>query len=123
MLFRSYLRAALSWCLEKEIIPANPAAGIKKPAPATERDRALSDDEIRAFGLACDSLAGAFGPFLKMLLLTGQRRGELAGATWSEFDLDRALWSAKQANQERAAPRRPPCTASPCHSGWPATAR
>lgn len=87
----AYLRAALGWAVREDIIPANPAEGIKKPAPAGERDRALSDDEIRAFWLAADELRGAFGPFFQFLLLTGQRRGETTKATWAEFD--EALWT------------------------------
>ena len=34
-----------------------------------------------------------FGPFVRMLLVTGQRLREVANAKWSEFDLDNALWT------------------------------
>jgi integrase len=33
------------------------------------------------------------GRVVKLLLLTGQRRGEVAGMTWTEIDLDKGLWS------------------------------
>ena len=89
----SYLRAALNWAVNEEIIPTNPAEGIKKPGAIVERDRALTDEEIGVLWPACDRLAYPFGPFLQLLLLTGQRRGELAGATWPEFDLEKALWT------------------------------
>ena len=34
-----------------------------------------------------------FGPFFRLLLLTGARLNELAGARWREFDLERKTWT------------------------------
>ena len=56
------------------------------PAQKVERERALGDEEIRAFWLACDRIGWPFGPLAQLLLLTAQRRDELAHATWGEFD-------------------------------------
>jgi integrase len=89
----SYLRAALNWAVSNDIIERNPCDGLQKPSMPVERDRALTDDEIQAFWSGCDAVAHPFGPFFQLLLLTGQRRGELAGATWSEFDFDKAQWT------------------------------
>jgi integrase len=93
----AYLRPALEWAVEREIIATNPAAGIPDPDPrkreARSRDRYLDDDEIRLFWLGCDKIGWPFGPLFKLLLLTGQRRDEVAEATWPEFDLDEALWT------------------------------
>jgi integrase len=89
----SYLRAALNWAVSNDIIERNPCEGLRKPSQPVERDRALSDDEIRIFWAGCDRIAFSFGPFFKLLLLTGQRRGELAGARWSEFDIEKAQWT------------------------------
>jgi integrase len=93
----AYLRPALAWAVEREIISSSPAVGIPDPDPrrreARTRDRYLDDDEIRLFGQACATIGWPFGPALQLLLLTGQRRNELTEATWSEFDLDKALWT------------------------------
>ena len=93
----AYLRPALTWAVEKEIIETNPAVGIPDPDPrkreARTRDRYLNDDEIRLFWSACDKLGWPFGPMFKLLLLTAQRRDELGEARWSEFDLAGALWT------------------------------
>ena len=62
------------------------------PAPKVERDRALSDDEIRLFWRARERIGWPYGPLFKLLLLTAQRRNEVAEAKWIEFDLDRGLW-------------------------------
>jgi integrase len=89
----AYLRAMLNWAVANDLIEANPCDGLKMPAPLVERDRALDDDEIRLFWHGCDAIGWPFGPLFKLLLLTAQRRDELAEARWSEFDLDKALWT------------------------------
>lgn len=59
---------------------------------------------MRAIWSAFDTLGYPFGPFFQLLLLTGQREGELAGVTWDEIDLENALWSipAKRTKSDRA---------------------
>jgi integrase len=93
----AYLRPALEWAVEREIIAANPAVGVPDPDPrkreARTRDRYLDDDEIRLFWPACETIGWPFGPLFQLLMLTGQRRDEVAQARWSEFDLDKALWT------------------------------
>jgi integrase len=63
------------------------------PTEPVERDRALSDAEIQLFWQGCEAIGWPFGPLFQLLLLTGQRRDELAEARWPEFDLDKALWT------------------------------
>jgi integrase len=53
----------------------------------------LTDDEIRAFWRATDRLGYPYGPLFRMLLLTGQRRTEVADARWPEFNFDAKLWT------------------------------
>jgi len=89
----SYLRAMLNWAVSNDLIEANPTAGLKMPAPKVERDRTLDEGEIRLFWLACERIGWPFGQLFKLLLLTAQRRDEVAEACWGEFDLDGALWT------------------------------
>lgn len=89
----AYLRALLNWAARNDLIEASPARALEMPAPAGERDRVLSDDEIRLFWRGCDAIGWPFGPLFQVLLLTAQRRGEVAEATWPEFDLEKAIWT------------------------------
>jgi integrase len=89
----AYLKAMLGWALDEGLIEKNPASGVKMPAQKVERERALGDDEIRPFWLACNDIKWPFGPLAQLLLLTAQRRDELAHATWGEFDLDKQTWT------------------------------
>ena len=50
------------------------------------RERWLSEEEICRFWSGAGEQGYPFGPFLKMLLLTAQRRDEIAGLRWSEVD-------------------------------------
>jgi integrase len=89
----SAVRKLFAWSLERDIVATSPAAGVRPVAKETSRDRVLSDDELRAFWHATAALAEPWGSFFRVLALTGQRLGEVAGMRWSDVDLDRALWT------------------------------
>ena len=60
-----------------------------------KRDRVLADVELHYLLRALDHEKSLFGPLIRLLLLTGQRRGEVAGMLWSElqdFNGDCPLW-------------------------------
>ena len=55
------------------------ATGVWKPAAGPARERVLTDSEIKWLWRAAGDLGEPFGPALRLLLLTGQRRGEVGG--------------------------------------------
>jgi integrase len=57
------------------------------------RDRVLTDDELRALWRAIERLGYPHAPLYRLLLLTGLRLGEVCGAHWSEFDLEKCEWT------------------------------
>lgn len=89
----SLLRKFLGWCFEREILDHSPFGNIPVPAIETSRDRVLTESEIKAFWEACESLGYPFGLFAQILLLTAQRRNEVAGMRWDELDLDKGVWN------------------------------
>ena len=54
----SAVRKLFAWSLERDIVSASPAAGVRAVAKEVSRDRVLSDDELRAFWKATGELAG-----------------------------------------------------------------
>ena len=86
----AHFHAFLNWCISRDIIAANPAAGVEAAQDEQVRDRFLSDDEIRLFWRTCDAIGQPFGPLFKFLLLTGQRRGEVAAMT--EGEISGGVW-------------------------------
>lgn len=89
----AYLRRLFNWAVEREIIETSPVARIKPPTKERSRDRTLSSLELAAVWAATNNMSGPFGPFFRMLILTGQRRNEVAGARWEEIDLARGTWT------------------------------
>jgi integrase len=88
----SVTRKLFGWAVEHEIIAVSPLAGLKAPAEEKSRDRILTDQELRAVWQAAGQL-GVYGSLVRLLILTGQRRGEISGLTWAEIDLDKRLIS------------------------------
>lgn len=87
------LRTLFGWAVEKDRIAVNPCEGLRPPTKEKARDRVLSETEIRAFWTATGELGWPFGQLFRLLLLTAQRRDEVATLEWAELDLDRRLWS------------------------------
>lgn len=98
------LRVLFNWAVERGRLLKSPVAGMKPPTKERARDRALTDDEVRWFWTACELLEWPFGPISKLLLLTAQRRDEVAGMEWSELDFQRQTWTMprEKAKNDRA---------------------
>ncbi|MGO8426168.1 site-specific integrase, partial [Rhizobium ruizarguesonis] len=60
---------------------------VTAPGEVVSRDRTLSRYEIRLVWLASGKIGWPFGPLLRLLLLTGQLRDEVASSQRPEFDL------------------------------------
>jgi len=87
------LRALFNWAVEKDRLDASPVVRMKPPTKERARDRALSDDELRWFCAASDDVGWPFGPLVQLLLLTAQRRDEVARMEWPEIDLAKRTWT------------------------------
>lgn len=74
----------LRFCARRNYISFNPIADLEKPPLPAARERILSDDELRAVWTAAQRTNGHFGIIVKLLILTGQRRSEIANlrAEW-----------------------------------------
>jgi integrase len=90
------LRALFNWAIEKDRLQASPIEGMKLPTKERPRDRALSDDEIRWFWPACSEEGWPFGFIAQLLLLTAQRRDEVAQMEWQELDLSKRTWTIRR---------------------------
>jgi integrase len=89
----AYLRALFNWAVKRGRLPSSPVSGVDAPTKERTRDRVLSDDELRWLRRGCEKIDWPFGPLVKLLLFTGQRRDEVASLQWSELDVDRRTWT------------------------------
>ena len=81
-----------NWAIQRDLIATNPCDRIRPPAAEEARDRVLTDSEW-ALWIACGAIGGRFGDLFKWLVLTGQRRDEVAGMRWTEIDLTGKTWT------------------------------
>jgi integrase len=59
----------------------------------------LSDDELRALWKAAEA-SGTFGAFVKVALLTAQRRAKVAGMRWADID-EQGVWTIPTVAREK----------------------
>ena len=88
----AHLRALFNWAVSRDLISVSPCTGVKPPAEERARDRVLSEDELKRIWNAASEIGWPFGPIMRLLILTGQRREEVGGMRWSEIDLERGVW-------------------------------
>jgi integrase len=93
------LRKFCRWAVSREIIEHSPCDGVMARSAETPRDRVLDERELRLVWKAADTLGWPFGPIVRLLILTGQRRGEVVGMRWEEIDLAKKLWSLPPARK------------------------
>lgn len=89
----AYASVLFGWAHKRGDIAENPLAGMAKPEAPKARDRVLTDEELIAVWNATEALGDPFAPFFRLLILTGQRRSEVAGINWIELDRASAIWT------------------------------
>jgi hypothetical protein len=74
------------WAADRDMIEVDPAAHVLRRAAERPRDRVLADAELRAVWRAAERLGDHYGAGVRLLVVTGARRGEVFGLRWSEVD-------------------------------------
>jgi integrase len=80
------ISAVFKFGVDQDVLSDNPAKGVSRTKEKTGT-RVLSNEEIRKLWLATED------PKIRLLMLTGQRPGEVSGMLWGEIDLDAKSWS------------------------------
>ena len=91
------VRKMYRWALSEDLVTRNPCDALKMPALAKDRDRVLSEAEIRQLWAALDNrrqvaMTRQTRLCLKLMLVTAQRRVEVATARWADIDLTKRWW-------------------------------
>jgi integrase len=89
----AYGRAAFAWAVKRGAVHHNPFADLPVAKNVARRERVLSDNEIAEVWHAAGDAAAPYSAIIRLLILTGQRRGEVAGMTWDELTEDLATWT------------------------------
>ncbi len=104
------IRKMFRFALSRDLVETSPCEAVVAPGKETRRDRVLSENEIKAFWLGLDKAQITEGLkfVLKLQLATAQRRGEVVGAEWSEFDMDSRFWTIPAEKSKNGLPHRVP---------------
>jgi integrase len=93
------LRSALNWHASRDDEFRSPiVSGMARTSlKELSRDRILTDDEIRSVWLACNQVTPtAYARIVRALLLSACRLNEVAGLSWREIDIEKAVIPAER---------------------------
>lgn len=82
------IRLFFNWAERRRYVHKSPCWGLDRPRAAPPRDRVLTKDEIKTVLTAARKHTGTLSTIIELLLLTGQRRGEIANlrAEWIDWN-------------------------------------
>jgi len=92
------LHKMFRWAVGRGDLKISPMTDMPPPAPATSRDRVLTDDELIALWKATGEIM--FGAAFRLLILTGQRRSEVLGMSFEELDMALGTWAIPAARSK-----------------------
>ena len=107
---RASLSSLFTWAAHSGHIDANSVAMTPKAVQNAPRQRVLSDDELATIWNALDD-GDDYAALVRLLILTGARRDEIARLRWSETDLEAALVRLPGARTKNGKPHDIPLSA------------
>jgi integrase len=102
------IRRMFRWAVSRGDIERSPMEGMETPPPVKARDRWLSDDELGRVWNQAMKTHRCFGPIVRLLILTGQRREEVASLSWEELDRGELMWTLPGDRAKNGEPNRVP---------------
>lgn len=105
------LRRLFRWAVSRGDIERSPMEGMETPPPVKPRERWLSDEELRLIWEAAPRCHRCFGPIVRLLIATGQRREEVSGLRWDELDRADRLWTLPGSRTKNGEPNSIPLNA------------
>ena len=104
------IRKMYSFAMGRGILESSPCVAIPAPSKENRRDRVLNETEIKTFWnkLSTAKMEKYTALALKLQLITAQRKGEVAGAEWKDFDLKNGWWTIPANKAKNGFPHRVP---------------
>jgi integrase len=96
------MKTFFRWCVGQAVLDRSPADGLPLPTKQVARDRVLDDKELVSVIVAARAIGGPYSRVIEFLVLTGQRRKEVARLTWDELDLVQRTWTLPRLRTKNA---------------------
>lgn len=112
---RNLANQAFAFAVERDLIEVNPFAGTRKPGGRERpKERSLTAEEIGWVwrGLESRDFKASRGVrvAMKLVLVSAQRPGEVAGMRWDEIDLEGQVWTIRAARSKNGREHHVPLT-------------
>lgn len=110
----AYASAFFNWCVDEELLTANPIEKVKKPSKENVRDRHHSLNELKEIWAATNKLGYPFEQLFQLLIVLPMRREENAAIPIAELDLASdetphdAVWTLPSGRTKKANALRVP---------------
>jgi integrase len=116
---RALLRKIFNWAIISEIVGSNPVYLVPAPGKERQRDRVLTEDELKLIWDAIDAdkndtndshlkIKALSAGIMKLRLLTAQRGAEVMGMEWDEIDTETGWWTIPGSKTKNGLPHRVP---------------
>ena len=101
------IKVFFNWCVRRGYVAVNPCARLTTPK-SSPRERVLTEAEIKSVYRQAEAFPYPFGAIVRLLVLTGQRRGEIGLIQWKWIDeVNRTItfpWEATKNNRSHTFP-------------------
>ena len=104
------VRKMFNFAMSRSILETSPCFGISAPAKPKQRDRVLSETEIKIFwgNLENSHMEDQIKSILRLILVTAQRKGEVVNAEWNEINFKEGWWTIPGGKSKNRLPHRVP---------------
>lgn len=89
------IRRCMNFWVSQELIQSNPCEKVKLVHKPKAREKVLTDGELARIWLAAHRMEHPFGPFIHLLMLTLQRRNEVAHIRGADIDEAAMIWTQR----------------------------
>jgi len=89
----SVLRKLFRWAIGEGDLAETPMRYMEVPESPPARERVLCDAELVTVWQGAEKIGYPFGPLVRLLMITGQRRQEASALSWAELDQATRGWT------------------------------
>ena len=105
------MRKIFNWANENDILESSPCYRVPRPSEEQQRDRVLSEDEIKKLWRGLDGEDSLTAATFKLRLITAQRGGEVLTMKWPDIDFSADWWTIPGELSKNGLPHRVPLSA------------